>query len=285
MRLARYSASAEPDRVGMVDGEIVYELEGVRSISDLIGAGSLPSPSSRGIPLSEVALQAPVPRPSMNVICLGRNYRAHADEMVRAGRDRQDRPAFFTKAVTSVIGPLDPIPFDASLSVQLDWEVELATVIGRTARNVSRDAALTHVFGYMVLNDVSARDLQYGYGGQFFYGKSLDGSCPTGPWIVTADEIPDPQKLALRLRVNGETKQESSTELMILGVAEIVASLSRAMTLLPGQIIATGTPPGVGYAHNPPEFLKPGDLMESEIEGIGTLANRITDVDRTHTRT
>jgi 2-keto-4-pentenoate hydratase/2-oxohepta-3-ene-1,7-dioic acid hydratase in catechol pathway len=143
---------------------------------------------------------------------------------------------------------------------------------------VSREAALTHIFGYMVVNDVSARDLQYGAGGQFFYGKSLDGSCPTGPWIVTADEIPDPQRLTLRLRLNGETKQEASTGRMILSVAEIIEMLSAAMTLLPGQIIATGTPPGVGYARNPPEFLKSGDLMESEIEGIGTLANRVEAV-------
>ncbi len=276
MRLACYSVDGGPDRVGVVDGDAVYGLEGMRSISDQISSASFPSRSSAGVPLSDVVLRAPIPRPDMNVICLGRNYREHADEMMRAGRDRQESPAFFTKAVTSVIGPADAIPFIPSLSTQLDWEVELAVVIGTMARNVSRNEALAHVFGYMVLNDVSARDLQYGHGGQFFYGKSLDGSCPTGPWIVTADEIPDPQTLALRLRINGETKQESSTALMILDVAAIVETLSRAMTLLPGQIIATGTPPGVGYARNPPEFLRPGDMMESEIEGIGTLANRVT---------
>jgi 2-keto-4-pentenoate hydratase/2-oxohepta-3-ene-1,7-dioic acid hydratase in catechol pathway len=209
---------------------------------------------------------------------LGRNYHEHADEMVRAGRDRQDAPTFFTKAVTTVVGPYDPIPYDPSLTTQLDWEVELAVVIGRPARNVSRDRALDHVFGYMVLNDISARDLQYGHGGQFFYGKSLDGSCPTGPWLLTADEVPDPHNLPLRLRVNGETKQESSTALMIFDVPAIIELLSRAMTLLPGQIIATGTPPGVGYARTPAEFLRPGDLVESEIGGIGALRNPVQHV-------
>lgn len=279
MRIARYSVNGGPDCIGVVREGRVSELDGVRSILDLIDGETAPSQSPEAVSLSDVALRSPIPRPDMNIICLGRNYREHADEMVRAGRDQQERPAFFTKAVTSVIGPFDTIPFDASLSAQLDWEVELAVIIGRTARNVRSSNALGHVFGYMVLNDVSARDLQYGYGGQFFYGKSLDGSCPIGPWIVTADEIPDPQTLTLRLRVNGETKQESSTERMILDVASIIETLSRAMTLLPGQIIATGTPPGVGYARNPPEFLKPGDRMASEIVEIGGLANQVTLVD------
>lgn len=279
MRLARFSIKGEPDHIGAVDGETVYELAGIRSVLDAPSAGTRRIPATSGIPLRDVTLKAPIPRPHMNVICLGRNYREHAREMVGAGRDHQNRPSFFTKAVTTVIGPRDPIPFNEALSAQLDWEVELAVVIGTVARNVSRDAALRHVFGYMVLNDLSARDLQYGFGGQFFYGKSLDGSCPTGPWIVTANEIPDPHDLHLRLRVNGEVKQEASTDQMILDVPGIIEILSRATTLLPGQIIATGTPPGVGYARNPPEFLHPGDVIESEIREIGTLVNQVESVE------
>lgn len=227
--------------------------------------------------LDSVRLLAPIPIPNRNVICLGRNYAEHAAEMARV-REEVTNPTFFTKAPTTVIGPYDQIPYDAGLSTEIDWEVELACIIGRRARHVSRHQALDHVFGYTVVNDISARDLQYGYGGQFFYGKSLDGSCPMGPCIITADEVPDPQALSLRLRVNAETKQEATTGDMIFDVAGIIEILSRAMTLEPGQIIATGTPSGVGYARNPKEFLRPGDLMESEIDGIGTMRNRVVSV-------
>lgn len=278
MRLVTYADEAGAERVGLVEGTHLRVVDGSRSLLDLIRSGGNPAAAGSTVSLGAVRLLAPIPRPDANVICLGRNYHEHADEMVRAGRDRQDAPTFFTKAVTTVVGPYDPIPYDPSLTTQLDWEVELAVVIGRPARNVSRDRALDHVFGYMVLNDISARDLQYGHGGQFFYGKSLDGSCPTGPWLLTADEVPDPHNLPLRLRVNGETKQESSTALMIFDVPAIIELLSRAMTLLPGQIIATGTPPGVGYARTPAEFLRPGDLVESEIGGIGALRNPVQHV-------
>jgi 2-keto-4-pentenoate hydratase/2-oxohepta-3-ene-1,7-dioic acid hydratase in catechol pathway len=278
MRLVTYADEAGAERVGLVEGTHLRVVVGSRSLLDLIRSGGNPAAAGSTVSLGAVRLLAPIPRPDANVICLGRNYHEHADEMVRAGRDRQDAPTFFTKAVTTVVGPYDPIPYDPSLTTQLDWEVELAVVIGRPARNVSRDRALDHVFGYMVLNDISARDLQYGHGGQFFYGKSLDGSCPTGPWLLTADEVPDPHNLPLRLRVNGETKQESSTALMIFDVPAIIELLSRAMTLLPGQIIATGTPPGVGYARTPAEFLRPGDLVESEIGGIGALRNPVQHV-------
>jgi 2-keto-4-pentenoate hydratase/2-oxohepta-3-ene-1,7-dioic acid hydratase in catechol pathway len=278
MRLVTYTDEAGAERVGLVEGTHLRVVDGSRSLLDLIRSGGNPAAAGTTVSLGAVRLLAPIPRPEANVICLGRNYHEHADEMVRAGRDRQDAPTFFTKAVTTVVGPYDPIPYDPSLTTQLDWEVELAVVIGRPARNVSRDRALDHVFGYMVLNDISARDLQYGHGGQFFYGKSLDGSCPTGPWLLTADEVPDPHNLPLRLRVNGETKQESSTALMIFDVPAIIELLSRAMTLLPGQIIATGTPPGVGYARTPAEFLRPGDLVESEIGGIGALRNPVQHV-------
>jgi 2-keto-4-pentenoate hydratase/2-oxohepta-3-ene-1,7-dioic acid hydratase in catechol pathway len=262
-------------RVGLIEGDSLFDLSGTSSMLDLIRSGMAPERSGQPMSLASVTLHAPIPRPDTNIICLGRNYREHAQEMARAGRDAQEKPTFFSKAVTSVIGPADPIPCDPAVSSELDWEVELAVILGREARRVAREHALDYVYGYMVLNDVSARDLQYGYGGQFFYGKSLDGSCPTGPWIVTADEISDPQNVALRLRVNGETLQDASTERMIFDVADIIERLSHGMTLLPGQIIATGTPPGVGHARNPPRYLQPGDVMESEIDGIGTLRNSV----------
>ena len=165
-----------------------------------------------------------------------------------------------------------------SVSTQLDWEVELGVVIGRGGRHIARENALSHVFGYTVVNDISARDIQNRPGMQWFLGKSLDGSCPMGPVIVTADEIPDPQSLTLRLAVNGAVKQEDTTAHMLFDVAAIIAEISRVLTLEPGDIIATGTPAGVGFARTPPEFLQPGDVMETTVDGIGTLHNRIVAV-------
>ena len=294
MRLATYEYGELGTRhIGVVHGDRVIDLRGLaarvhetfpQTMLELIERGwaaDLPgSLEDEGIPIDEVRLCAPIPRPTSNVICLGRNYAEHAEESARARREEVDRPTFFTKAITSIAGPCDDVPFDPDLSSQIDWEVELGVIIGRRAKWVSATNALEYVFGYTVLNDVSARDLQFGYGGQYFYGKSLDGSCPIGPWIVTADEVPDPQALTLRLRVNGITKQESGTRDMIFGVADIVEILSRAMTLEPGQIIATGTPAGVGFARKPPEFLKPGDLVESEIDGLGVMRNHVVHVSR-----
>ena len=230
--------------------------------------------------LSEVRLFAPIPRPRKNVVCLGLNYAEHARESARArGREAstlQD-PLFFTKATTTVNGPHGKIVIDPAVSTEIDWEVELAVIIGKPGKNISEAAALSHIFGYTVLNDVSARDIQSRHK-QFFKGKSIDGYCPMGPWIVTADEIPDPQQLTVRLRVNGVTKQEDITSNMLFGVRSIIAILSLGMTLEAGDIIATGTPSGVGFARNPPEFLQPGDVMETEVEGIGTMRNEIVSV-------
>ena len=230
-------------------------------------------------PLAEVRLLAPIPEPRRNVICLGRNYAEHARESSAARGQEAPPPAhpvYFTKATTTVIGPFDPIPYDAAISTQIDWEVELGVVIGRRGRGIPVERALEWVFGYMVINDVTARDLQSRHQ-QWFLGKSLDGSCPTGPCIVTADELPDPHALRLRLRVNGVTKQEATTADLIFNVNACIATLARGTTLLPGDIIATGTPAGVGFARTPPEFLKPGDLVEAEIEGIGTLRNPVVE--------
>ena len=218
-------------------------------------------------------MQAPLPNPRGNVVAIGRNYQAHAEESARAAGKAVDPPTVFTKAVTSVAGPNDDVVIDPAVTSQVDWEVELGVVVGRAALNVSRARARDHIFGYMVVNDVSARDIQFGWGGQYFKGKSLDGFCPTGPWIVTRDEL-DPGALRLSLRVNGETKQDASTSDMIYPVDAVIEWVSKGMTLPAGTIIATGTPDGVGFARTPPEFLKPGDVVEAEVEGIGTLRNR-----------
>src|ERR1051326_2276747 len=227
--------------------------------------------------LSQVELDAPIPRPRKNVMCLGLNYAEHARESAEA-RGRQPTtlkaPLFFTKAPTTINKPFGTLIIDPAVSTQIDWEAELAVIIGKPGKNIREEDALSHVFGYTVLNDVSARDIQSRHS-QFFKGKSIDGYCPMGPWIVTADEIPDPQKLKLYLRVNGVTKQEDTTANMLFDVRSIISILSQGMTLEAGDIIATGTPSGVGFARNPPEFLKDGDVMETEIEGIGTLRNRV----------
>lgn len=227
--------------------------------------------------LSEVQLDAPIPRPRKNIMCLGLNYAEHARESAEA-RGRQPTtlkaPLFFTKAPTTINKPYGTLLIDPAVSTQIDWEAELAVIIGKPGKNIREEHALSHVFGYTVLNDVSARDIQSRHT-QFFKGKSIDGYCPMGPWIITADEIPDPQKLKLYLRVNGVTRQEDTTANMLFDVRSIIAILSQGMTLEAGDIIATGTPSGVGFARNPPEFLKDGDIMETEIEGIGVMRNKV----------
>ncbi|HWP34739.1 MAG TPA: fumarylacetoacetate hydrolase family protein [Thermodesulfobacteriota bacterium] len=233
-----------------------------------------------GTPLERVRVLAPIPRPRKNVFCIGWNYLEHFAEgqgFRPAGQELPEHPVFFTKPPTSVIGPYDPIPFDPAVSEKIDWEVELAVVIGPGGKNIPEARAYEHVFGYTVLNDVSARDLQRRHGGQWFKGKSLDGACPIGPWIVTADEL-DPNNLRVMTRVNGVVKQDSNTRHFYFKIPRIIAELSLGMTLEPGDIISTGTPQGVGFARTPPEFLKPGDLLETEIEGIGVLRNRVERV-------
>lgn len=222
-------------------------------------------------------LHSPIPRPRKNVVCLGLNYVAHMQESAKA-RGRQVKipevPVFFTKAPTAVSGPYDPILWDQTVTSEVDFETELGVIIGTGGKNISRSDALQHVFGYTVINDFSARDLQLAHY-QWFKGKSLDGFCPMGPHIVTADEFGDPQTKKICLRVNGGTKQSASTAEMIFSVAVIIEFLSRGMTLEPGDIISTGTPEGVGLSRIPPEYLKDGDIVETEVEGIGVLRNQI----------
>lgn len=227
--------------------------------------------------LSEVRLAAPIPRPRKNILCIATNYKEHIEETARLRGHKAvlpEYPVFFTKAPTSVNGPYGEIVVDPAVSSEIDWEAELGVIIGKAGKNIREEDALSYVFGYTVINDITARDLQARHK-QFFKGKSLDGSCPMGPWIVSADEIPDPHNVALRLRVNGVVKQESTTSLMIFSINKAIAVLSAGMTLEPGDIIATGTPSGVGFSRTPPEFLKPGDLVETEVDGIGTLRNPV----------
>jgi len=186
-------------------------------------------------------------------------------------------PVIFTKAPTTVTGPFDDIVVDRAVTQQVDWEVELGAIVGKTGRNIPKSDALSHIFGYTVINDVSARDLQQQHM-QWFKGKSLDGFCPMGPLVVTADEFGDPQTKQLQLRVNGVTKQDASTAKMIFAVDLIIEWLSKGLTLEAGDIIATGTPEGVGMGRTPQEFLANGDVLETEVEGIGILRNRIRDV-------
>jgi 2-keto-4-pentenoate hydratase/2-oxohepta-3-ene-1,7-dioic acid hydratase in catechol pathway len=234
-------------------------------------------PPAAAVALADVKLHAPIPRPVKNVFCVGWNYLEHFEEGAKKLQDNRELPkwpVFFSKATTAVTGPFDTVPFDEKISTSLDWEVELGVVIGTGGKNISEGDAMRHIFGYTVINDVSWRDLQRRHGGQWHKGKSLDGTCPMGPWIVTADSL-DPNNLRVACRVNGVTKQDSNTRFLYFKLPRLIADLSAGMTLEAGDIISTGTPEGVGFARTPPEFMKPGDLLETEIEGIGTLRNPI----------
>ncbi len=226
-------------------------------------------------PYDEKIVLAPIPKPLKNVVCLGRNYYKHLLEgAIARGEDDKppEAPIYFTKAPTAVTGPFSQIELDETVTKQLDWEVELGLIIGVGGRKISKETALDHVFGYTVINDLSARDLQFKHQ-QWFKGKSLDGSCPMGPVVVTPDELPNPVHIPLRLRVNGVTKQDANTEQMMFDIPTQISDISLALTLEPGDIISTGTPDGVGAFAKPPQFLKPGDIMETEVEGIGVMRN------------
>ena len=305
MRLCTYSVETGVPRLGAECGAAVLDLdryshlhEGLRLPTDmlaLIDAGpsawrhaadlcrrflaelsthDLAQGAEAGLAFAADRVQrhAPIVRPRKNVFCLGQNYAAHAAE---SGSPPPTSPIYFTKPPTTVIGPGDAIPYPQGLTARLDWEVELGVIIGRGGRDIPEARALEHIFGYTIFNDVSARDLQYRTS-QWFKGKSLDGSSPMGPVIVTPDEIPDPQRLRLQLSVNGIGKQDSNTNDMIFSVARILADLSAGMTLEPGDCISTGTPQGVGDGRKPPEYLKPGDVMEAEVERIGVLRNPVS---------
>lgn len=304
MKLCSYSRGLPPPRMGALVGQAVLDLdryshlhEGPRLPADLlslIDAGpaawshaaqlcrrfgaELPShdlaqdaEAGLAFKAEEVRLHAPIPRPRKNIVCLGRNYAAHAAEL---SSEVPKAPVFFTKPPTAVIGPDADIPYPRGVTRKLDWEVELGLILGTGGRDLTEADAMDRVFGYTVINDLTARDLQQEHV-QWFKGKGLDGCCPMGPVVVTKDEIGDPQQLELTLRVSGVVKQRSNTRDMIFPIRVILAVLSRGMTLEPGDCIATGTPEGVGDGRNPPEYLQPGDVVEAEVERIGVLRNRI----------
>ena len=231
----------------------------------------------RAYATKEIHWHAPIPRPTKNVFCLGRNYADHVKEAARArGQEFKlpTHPVFFSKTPTTVIGPYDDIVWDRNVTQQVDWEAELGVIVGVAGKNIRREDAMAHVFGYTVINDVSARDLQSAHV-QFFKGKSLDTFCPIGPFVVTADEFGDPQRKTVKLRVNGVEKQNGNTADMIFPIDQTIEVLSRGCTIEPGDIISTGTPEGVGMGRTPQEWLQVGDVMETEVEGIGILRNRV----------
>ena len=235
----------------------------------------------RALPAPDAArFLSPIPRPDRNIYCVGWNYLDHFEEGKNARADKHvetlpDHPVFFTKGTHTMNGPFDPIPQDPSNSTQTDWEAELAVIIGRRGKNIPEDHAMDHVFGYTAYNDTTERDIQQKrHGGQWFKGKSIDGHGPMGPWIFTAAGV-RLDDVRVICRVNGAEKQNASYQQMYFKIPRIIAELSRGMTLEPGDIIATGTPSGVGFARKPPEFLKDGDVMETEITGVGVIRNTI----------
>lgn len=247
--------------------------QGVARAERLRRAGAL-------LPLGAVRLLAPIPRPRKNVFCLGLNYADHAAEsskFIKKEPKLPQYPIFFTKAPTAVIGPEADILWDTTATKELDYEAELGIVIGQRGKNISKEQAYDYVFGYTLVNDVSARDLQRRHG-QWFKGKTLDGTCPLGPYIVHKSAVPDPMRLEIWSRVNGEVRQHSNTARMIFDIPTIIEQLSLGLTLEPGDVIATGTPEGVGFAREPQGLLRDGDAVEVEVESVGVLRNRVRAV-------
>ena len=279
MRVCRFASGTE-QHIGIVDGASVLPIRDAGEMVDLIERGIGEAVTGSAVPLASVRLLAPIV-PKRNVFAVGWNYAEHFAEgkdfrPASAPQEIPAHPALFSKNPFAIVGPDAPVRHPAPISDQLDYEVELAVVIGRAGRDIPEREALAHVFGYTIANDVSVRDVQRTWhGGQWFKGKNFDTHLPLGPWIVTADEIPDPQTLRLTTRVNGVTKQDSNTKHMVFPVARIIAELSAGLTVHPGDVIITGTPEGVGMGRKPPEWLKPGDVLELEIERIGVLRNPV----------
>jgi len=288
VRLVTFATKSGSVHIGALranDSEIVVLDSVAPSMLALIDGGEAALTKARAavaaaaqvVKRADVRLLSPIPRPKQNVMCLGMNYVAHAIESDLArGREPKlpEFPVFFTKALNSVCGDGDEVPLDPNVTSELDYEVELAYIFGKSAKNVRKEDALSYVFGYTVVNDISARDLQNRHQ-QFFKGKSLDNSCPIGPCIVTADEIPDPTVLAIKLRLNGDERQNSNTGDLIFDIPTSIEYLTLGSTIEAGQIVCTGTPSGVGMGRNPKEYMKPGDVMEAEIERIGVLTNQV----------
>lgn len=283
MKLATFEHNGV-ERVGWVDEaeQHIHPIEAA-DMADLIARFDALRPKNGAggnkLPLDSVRLLAPIPRPRRNVICVGKNYRAHAKEFARsgfeagavAGAEIDEYPAVFTKPSNCVVGPGDRVDMHPGVTEMVDYEVELTIVIGKGGRNIRRENAFDHIFGYTIINDVTARDRQRNHK-QWYLGKSLDTFCPMGPWITTADEV-DATNLQVRAWVNGELRQDANTSDLIFDIPGLIETISAGTTLEPGDLIATGTPQGVGIGFTPPKFLKAGDVVTLSISGLGTLTN------------
>jgi 2-keto-4-pentenoate hydratase/2-oxohepta-3-ene-1,7-dioic acid hydratase in catechol pathway len=284
MRLARFAVDGSA-RLGLVRDDRIVPLADSISLEGILGGAAEDSsfvPTERAsVALSGVRLLAPVIDHPRGLFAVGWNYREHFAEGAAArGKDVAEPtvPTFFLKASTTIIGPQDDISIDDQVSEMFDYEAELGVVIGRRGRSVKASDAMAHVFGYVLANDVTARDVQKRHGGQWFKGKSLDATCPIGPWIVTADEVGDPGGLTIESEVNGEARQHASTSAMAFSIQRLIEDLSAGLTLLPGDILLTGTPEGVGQSRQPPVFLRDGDVVTTRISGIGEMRNRVSQV-------
>jgi len=287
MRIATFTSEGHR-KVGLVcaDGKTVTPLQLTQAQADtgvltliesLAEGGSMPEPAGPPVNLGDVVLDAPLPKPRRNLWCVGRNYHAHAKELSASvfkdnAAKTDEWPIVFTKVPECVVGPHDDVLVPSEVSTQIDYEAELAVVIGKGGKNITRAAAMSHVFGYTVVNDVTARDVQMRHG-QWDLGKSFDTFCPMGPWIVTADEF-DGTKTRVRCWVNGELRQEGPTENMIFDIPALIETISRGITLYPGDVIATGTPAGVGMGMSPPRYLRAGDVVRVEIDRLGVIENK-----------
>jgi 2-keto-4-pentenoate hydratase/2-oxohepta-3-ene-1,7-dioic acid hydratase in catechol pathway len=300
MRLVTYRSGQDAARLGALVGDLVVDIEMLGAshgielpdnmldfidhcattlpiTKELLGDGDWPVGTA--VYASNVKLLAPIPRPRKNIFGIGLNYSEHVAESAKAldtSADLPKQPVVFSKPPTSVIGPGEPVQHNGAMTKQLDWEVELAVIIGKAATRISVEQAMDHVFGYSVMIDISARDNRRA--GQWIFSKGMDTYAPFGPCIVTADEIPDPHNLRLWLKVNGVMKQDSNTKFMIFNVPTLIADISSGMTMEPGDIIATGTPSGVGAGRSPQEFMWPGDVIDCGVEGIGTLRHPIVAI-------
>jgi 2-keto-4-pentenoate hydratase/2-oxohepta-3-ene-1,7-dioic acid hydratase in catechol pathway len=288
MRIATFQHQGRR-QVGLVDadGQHVTPLavddptSGALCLIDRLVQGlPLPAASGQALPLAGVQLEAPIPRPRRNVWCVGRNYHAHARELrdtvfKDSAANVQAWPIVFTKVPECVVATGTDVRLPHTVSTQIDYEAELAVIIGRGGRNIARADAMSHVFGYTIVNDVTARDVQMRHQ-QWDLGKSFDTFCPMGPWIVTADEL-DGQRTRVQCFVNGDKRQDANTEDLIFDLPTLIETCSRGITLLPGDVIATGTPAGVGMGLNPPVWLRHGDVVRVQIDGIGAIENRFVD--------
>lgn len=253
--------------------------DALRAIKQALSDTADARPAGIAVPEENVRLLAPIPRPRKNIFGIGLNYVEHVAESAKSldtSKDLPTKPVVFSKPPTSVIATGEPIQHNASMTQMLDWEVELAVIIGKRATRISKDDAMSHVFGYSVINDVSARDNRRA--GQWIFSKGQDSYCPFGPAIVTADEIADPHDLTLWLKKNGEEKQRSNTKHLLFDIPTLIADISSGITLEPGDIIATGTPAGVGAGRDPQEWMWPGDVIECGVDGIGVLRNPVVKI-------